>query len=73
VAAPYKRLSQSFIYVLASYQQRIEAPQGATLISTRPPIAWWDFHKSLEAIRAGENAMREGLKKVESKRLKVKG
>jgi predicted acylesterase/phospholipase RssA len=58
---PYKRLSQSLIYVLASYQQRIEAPVGATLVSTRPAIAWWDFHKSLEAIKAGEVAMREGL------------
>jgi predicted acylesterase/phospholipase RssA len=59
--APYKRLTKSLLYVLASYQQRITAPEGATLISTRPPIAWWDFHKSLEAIRAGERAMREGL------------
>lgn len=61
--APYKRLSKSLIHVLASYQQTIRAPQGATMISTRPPIAWWDFHKSLEAIRAGEVAMREELKK----------
>jgi predicted acylesterase/phospholipase RssA len=60
--APYKRLSHSLIHVLASYQQRIEAPVGATLISTRPDIAWWDFHRSLEAIRAGEAAMRQALK-----------
>jgi predicted acylesterase/phospholipase RssA len=70
--APYKRLSQSLVHVLASYQQRIEAPRGATLISTRPPISWWDFHKSLEAIYAGEVAMRKGLetwnKKNEGKR-----
>jgi predicted acylesterase/phospholipase RssA len=59
--APYKRLTKSLLYVLASYQQRITAPEGATLVSTRPPIAWWDFHKSLEAIAAGERAMREGL------------
>jgi predicted acylesterase/phospholipase RssA len=59
--ASYKRLSQSLIHVLGSYQQRIEAPHGATLISTRPPVAWWDFHKSAEAIRAGEVAMRDGL------------
>jgi predicted acylesterase/phospholipase RssA len=59
--APYRRLTKSLLYVLASYQQRITAPEGATLISTRPPIAWWDFHKSLEAIQAGERAMCEGL------------
>jgi predicted acylesterase/phospholipase RssA len=59
--APYKRLTKSLLYVLASYQQRITAPKGATLISTRPPISWWDFHKSLEAIHAGERAMCEGL------------
>jgi predicted acylesterase/phospholipase RssA len=63
--APYKRLTKSLLYVLASYQQRITAPEGATLISTRPPISWWDFHKSLEAIQAGERAMREGLEKRE--------
>jgi predicted acylesterase/phospholipase RssA len=59
--APYKRLTKSLLYVLASYQQRISAPEGATLVSTRPPIAWWDFHKSLEAIHAGEKAMREAV------------
>jgi predicted acylesterase/phospholipase RssA len=61
--APYKRLTKSLLYVLASYQQRITAPEGATLISTRPPISWWDFHKSLEAIHTGEQAMREGLER----------
>ncbi len=76
--APYKRLTKSLLYVLASYQQRIEAPKGATLISTRPMISWWDFHKSLEAIRAGERAMREGLEfwtkqKIEELILKVDG
>jgi predicted acylesterase/phospholipase RssA len=71
--APYKRLSQSLIHVLASYQQRIEAPQGATLISTRPKVAWWDMHKSLEAIRAGEVAMKEELEGSRGKgeRLKI--
>ncbi len=71
--SPYKRLNRSLIYVLASYQQRIEAPQGATLISTRPKVAWWDMHKSLEAIRSGEVAMREGLESWLRKGLKVKG
>jgi predicted acylesterase/phospholipase RssA len=69
--APYKRLTKSLLYVLASYQQRITAPEGATLVSTRPPIAWWDFHKSLEAIHAGERAMGEGLETWEEKRLKL--
>jgi predicted acylesterase/phospholipase RssA len=69
--APYKRLSQSLIHVLASYQQRVEAPQGATLISTRPLISWWDFHKSLEAIYAGEVAMRKGLEKIRHEKLNM--
>jgi hypothetical protein len=71
--APYKRLTKSLLYVLASYQQRIEAPAGATLISTRPPISWWDFHKSLEAIKAGERAMLEGLEFWTKKKTEAQG
>ena len=59
--APYKRLSKGLIQVLASYQQRLQPPQGASLISMNPPNAWWDFHRSPEAIAAGETAMRQFL------------
>ncbi|MGL4609298.1 MAG: patatin-like phospholipase family protein [Trueperaceae bacterium] len=73
--APYKRLSQSLLHVLASYQQGVSAPPGARLLQTRPPVAWWDFHKSLEAIRAGERAMQEELERqeAEGRRQKVEG
>jgi predicted acylesterase/phospholipase RssA len=63
--SPYKRLSRGLIHVLASYQQKLQPPQGATLISMNPPIAWWDFHRSPEAIAAGEVAMKNYLDKFE--------
>lgn len=41
-------------HVQASYEQTITAPPGARLISTNPPLQWWDFHKVEVAVRAGE-------------------
>ncbi len=58
---PYKRLSKSLIHMLVSYQQRLLPPEGAALISMNPPNSWWDFHRSLEAIAAGETAMKHYL------------
>jgi predicted acylesterase/phospholipase RssA len=61
----YKRLSRGLIHVLASYQQKLQPPDGATLISMNPPNAWWDFHRSPEAITAGEVAMKNYLDNIE--------
>jgi hypothetical protein len=65
--ASYKRLSRGLIHVVASYQQRLRPPDGATLISMNPPNAWWDFHRSPEAIKAGEVAMQQFLSLEDSK------
>lgn len=58
---PYKRLTLSLLHALASYQQKLAPPQGATLIRMNPPNAWWDFHRSPDAIAAGEVAMKRYL------------
>ena len=42
--------------VQASYEQTITAPPGARLISTNPPLQWWDFHKVEVALSAGRAA-----------------
>jgi hypothetical protein len=65
--APYKRLSQGMIHVVASYQQGLHPPAGATLITMNPPNAWWGFHRSPEAIVAGEMAMKRFLNLEDSR------
>ena len=49
--------------VQASYEQGVAAPPGALLISTNPPLSWWDFHKSPQAIDAGERVTLEALER----------
>ncbi len=58
---PYRRLSKSLVHMLASYQKRLSPPEGAALINMNPPNAWWDFHRSPEAIAAGEMTMKHYL------------
>jgi predicted acylesterase/phospholipase RssA len=65
-ANPWSRLGRGLALAGASYERSIQAPHGGWLLATRPPIAWWDFHRPLEAIRAGELAVegafaRDGL------------
>ena len=53
---PWSRLAKGMSLSLRSYRHDARIPEGAELIVTAPPIAWWDFHRSPEAIAAGERA-----------------
>ncbi len=61
----WSRLGRGLALAATSYERVIAAPPGAWLLATQPPIAWWDFHRSLEAMRAGadvvEHALAQGL------------
>ena len=61
---PYAGLLRGLARVQTSYEQGISAPEGAHLISTNPPIAWWDFHEPGKAIAAGERVTRAALEKL---------
>ena len=54
-------LNKGMVRVIASYSQTLTAPEESYLVNLAPPIAWWDFHRSPEAIQAGEAAMAEAL------------
>lgn len=54
---PWSRLGRGLTLAVASYERSIVAPAGGWLITTRPPIAWLDFHRSADAIRAGAQAV----------------
>lgn len=63
---PWSRLARGFALATASYERSVAAPEGGWLLATRPQIAWWDFHRSLEAIASGVLAVeaaweRDGL------------
>lgn len=57
----WSRLLVGMSLSLRSYRHDHAAPEGAVLITVSPPISWWDFHRSPEAIAAGERAVREWL------------
>ncbi len=54
---PWSRLGRGLTLAVASYERSIAAPPGGWLLTTRPPIAWLDFHRSAVAIRAGAQAV----------------
>ena len=54
---PWSRLGRGLTLAVASYERSIEAPVGGWLLTTRPPIAWLDFHRAGDAIRAGARAV----------------
>lgn len=58
---PISRLLRGFALSLRSYRHPVCAPAGATLLRIDPRIAWWDFHRSPQAIAAGERATRRML------------
>jgi NTE family protein len=58
---PWSRLGRGLMLAVASYERSIEAPAGGWLLTTRPPIAWLDFHRSADAIRAGALAVDESI------------
>lgn len=58
---PWSRLGRGLTLAVASYERSIVAPAGGWLLTTRPPIAWLDFHRSADAIRAGARAVDDAL------------
>ena len=61
VGSTWSRLARSASLSLRAYEDGIRVPEGATLVEVFPPIAWWDFHRSPQAIRAGRIAMERAL------------
>ncbi|MFN2321598.1 MAG: patatin-like phospholipase family protein [Trueperaceae bacterium] len=58
---PWSRLGRGLTLAVASYERSIAAPPGGWLVTTRPPIAWLDFHRAADAIRAGDQAIDAAL------------
>jgi predicted acylesterase/phospholipase RssA len=56
-----KSLARGISCALASYLCDQTTPPDALLVRANPPLSWWDFHRSPEAISAGEVAMRRAL------------
>jgi NTE family protein len=55
------RLLRGIAWAGRSYLRPQPVPEGALLLRINPRIAWWDFHRSQEAIAAGEKAMLQAL------------
>lgn len=55
------RLARGASLSLRAYEDGIRVPDGATLVQVYPPISWWDFHRSPQAIQAGRRAMVRAL------------
>jgi len=58
---PFGQMIKGVAVSLRSYSRPVRSPRGAYLLSVEPDIAWWDFHKSPQAIAAGEEKMSELL------------
>lgn len=56
-----RSLARGISCALGSYLCAQEVPSGALLVRADPPLSWWDFHRSPEAIAAGEEAMTSAL------------
>lgn len=58
---PIGQIYRGLTISLGSYSRGLRVPADATLLRVEPHISWWDFHKSPDAVLAGERAMRELL------------
>jgi len=58
---PFGQMLRGMAISLRSYSRGLRAPRGGLLVREAPPSAWWDFHKSPQAIAAGERAMLDAL------------
>lgn len=58
---PFGQMVRGLSVSMRSYSRPVRAPRGSHLLSIDPLIAWWDFHRSPQAIAAGESAMNELL------------
>lgn len=61
VAGPWSRLWRGLALAAASYEKGVDVPEGAYLLRTRPPVSWWDFHRTDEAVAAGARAAAEAF------------
>lgn len=61
VLGPFGQMVRGLSISLRSYSRGVRVPDGGLLVREAPPVAWWDFHKSPQAIEAGERAMRAAL------------
>lgn len=59
VAGPWSRLWRGLALAAGAYERGLDVPQDAYLLHTKPPVAWWDFHRSEEAVAAGVRAATE--------------
>jgi predicted acylesterase/phospholipase RssA len=57
VGGPWRRLARGTALAAQSYERGLVVPPGARLVSARPPVAWWDFHRAEEAMKAGSMAI----------------
>lgn len=60
-AGPWRRLARGTALAAQSYERGIVVPPGARLVSMRPPVAWWDFHRIDVAIAAGARTVEDAL------------
>lgn len=58
---PFGQMVRGLAVSLRSYSRPLRPPPRGMLVREDPPAAWWDFHKSPQAIEAGERAMRRAL------------
>jgi NTE family protein len=61
VGNPWRVLARGLRLAAYSYQHRVVAPPNGVVVRVLPKVAWWDFHRSPEAIAAGERAMLAAL------------
>jgi len=58
---PLGQVTKGLAVSLRSYSRSLRAPSGSFLVAVNPDVAWWDFHRSPQAIASGEAAMNELL------------
>jgi predicted acylesterase/phospholipase RssA len=66
---PFGQVVKGLAVSLRSYSRSLHAPAGSFLVSVRTDVAWWDFHRSPQAIASGEAAMNELMATHDLKRL----
>lgn len=54
---PFGQVVKGLAVSLRSYSRSLRAPNGSFLVSVKPDVAWWDFHRSPQAFASGEAAM----------------
>src|SRR5690606_31063285 len=64
-SGPFGQMVKGLSVSLRSYSRPVRAPRGSHLLTVDPAIAWWDFHKSPQAIAAGERAMDDLLMSID--------